>query len=96
MEGNLDNYNSSKQISTFHFIHPTIVDLYINALTLHIMQEQLEKLKADDFSNDQKLEIDKATSEYVISVKRAEDLFKDSKIVQDQLDAFTAQRQGDA
>ena len=60
------------------------------------MQEQLEKLKADDFSNDQKLEIDKATSEYVISVKRAEDLFKDSKIVQDQLDAFTAQRQGDA
>ena len=81
---------------TFHIIHPSIVDLYVNALTLHILQEQLNSLGPDDFSRDKQTEIDKATSEYVISVKRAEELYKDSGIVQKQLDVFVAQRQGDA
>lgn len=81
---------------SFHFIHPSIVDLYINALTLHILQEHLGKLIPNDMTQDIQTEVDKATSEYVISVKRAEELFKDPQVVQNQLDAFTTQRQGDA
>lgn len=79
----------------FHIIHPSIIDLYVNALTLHILQEQLNNLDPDNFSLDKQTEIDKATTEYVISIKRAEELYKDSEIVQKQLDAFVAQRQGD-
>ncbi len=78
----------------FHIIHPSIVDLYINALTLHVLQERLGKLGPNGLTQDVQIEIDKATSEYVISVKKAEELFKDSNVVQNQLDVFTAQRQG--
>lgn len=90
----MDNEPSGKP--TFHFIHPSIVDLYINALTVHVLQEHLGKLGPNDMTQDIQTEIDKATSEYVISVKRAEELFKDPQVVQNQLDAFTTQRQGDA
>jgi hypothetical protein len=92
----LDNESSVNVNSSFHIIHPSIIELYINALTLHILQEQLENLGPKGLTQDIQMEVDKATSEYVISVKRAEELFKDSKIVQNQLDAFTTQRQGDA
>lgn len=78
----------------FHIIHPTIVDLYVNALTLHILQEQLSKVGPDGLTNDVQMEIDKVSSEYVISIKEAEDLFGDPSNVQAQLNAFTSQRKG--
>lgn len=90
----MDNESYTKPI--FHIIHPSIIDLYVNALILHILQEQLTNLGPNNFSLDKQTEIDKATTEYVISVKRAEELYKDFGIVQKQLDAFVAQRQGDA
>jgi hypothetical protein len=80
----------------FHFIHPAIVDLYVNALTLHILQERLGKLGPDGLTKDIKDEVDKAASEYVISARRAEQVCGTPANVQVQLDAFTTQRLGDA
>jgi hypothetical protein len=90
---NLDK-SSMKVSSSFNIIHPSIVDLYINALTLHVLQEQLNKLGSTEFTHDVQIEVDKATSEYVISVKKAEEVFKNSDVIQNQLDTFTTQRQG--
>lgn len=80
----------------FHLIHPSIVDLYVNALTLHILQEQLGKEGPDGLTQDVQIQVDQAASEYVVSAQKAEDLFGDPSIVQAQIDAFTAQRQGSA
>lgn len=80
----------------FHIIHPSIIDLYINALTLHILQEQLTKVGPDGLSQDVQAEINRATNDYTVSVKRAEALFGNPSIVQDQLDVFASRRQGTA
>ena len=91
---NLDNALLAKSNLSFHFIHPSIIDLYISALSLHILQERLNKTDPNHITCDIQSEVDKAASEYVISVKKAEELFKDPNIVQKQLDVFTTQRQG--
>lgn len=80
----------------FNFIHPAIVDLYINALTLHILQEQLGQLGPDGLTKEIKDQVDQAASEYVISARRAEQVCGSPTNVQIQLNAFTTQRLGDA
>lgn len=78
----------------FHIIHPSIVDLYVHALTLHILQEQLGETGPDGLTQDVQTQVDEAASEYVISVRKAEELFGSPDVVQEQLNVFTAQRSG--
>ncbi len=80
----------------FHFIHPAIIDLYVNALTLHILQERLSILGPKGLTRELKAEVDKAASEYVISARRAEQVCGSPNNVQIQLNAFSSQRLGDA
>jgi hypothetical protein len=81
---------------TFHFVHPAIIDLYVNALTLHILQERLSELGPKGLTKELKAEVDKAASEYVISAKRAEQICGSPNNVQVQLDVFSSKRIGDA
>jgi hypothetical protein len=70
------------------------VDLYINALTLHVLEENLGKIGPKGLTQDIQARVDQAASEYVLSVRRAEKIFGNPEHVQSQLDAFTSQRQG--
>lgn len=81
---------------TFHFVHPAIIDLYVNALTLHILQERLSELGPKGLTKELKAEVDKAASEYVISARRAEQICGSPNNVQVQLDVFSSKRIGDA
>lgn len=67
----------------FNLIHPSIIELYINTLTLHILEEKIEN---DDLMDD--LNIDEIKHNFSISAQAAELLFGSSDIVQKQLDAF--------
>lgn len=80
----------------FHIIHPFIEDLYVNALILHILQEQLGQVGPEGLTTEIQLQVDEAASNYVISAKKAEELFGDPHNVQLQLDVFSAQRSGEA
>ena len=80
----------------FYIIHPTIIDLYINALTLHILQEQLGNLGPQGLTKDIQAKVEEAAGEYVLSASRAEKLFGSPDIVQKQLNAFSFERQGNA
>lgn len=80
----------------FHIIHPSIEDLYVNALVLHILQEQLGQIGPQGMTSEIQNQVDEAASNYVISAKKAEELFGNSHNVQVQLDTFSAQRSGDA
>jgi hypothetical protein len=80
----------------FYPIHPSIVDLYINALTLHVLEENLGKVGPKGLTQDIQAQVDQAASEYVLSVRRAENIFGNPKHVQLQLNTFTSQRQGTA
>lgn len=81
---------------TFHFIHSSIIDLYINSLTLFLLEEKLRESGPDALMIEMQQEIDKAASSYVLSVREAEGLFGSSEAVQRQLDVFSAQRKGSA
>lgn len=83
-------------MKTFHIIHPSIVNLYINSLTLHILQEKLDSIGPEGLTQDFQDEFDEAASEYMISVRNAENIFRSPAVVQNQLNIFTQQRQGDA
>lgn len=80
----------------FHIIHPSIEELYVNALVLHILQEQLGQIGPQGMTTEIQTQVDEAASNFVISAKRAEELFGNSNNVQLQLDAFSIQRSGDA
>jgi hypothetical protein len=80
----------------FNPIHPAIVDLYVNALSLHILQERLSKIGPKCLTKEIRDQVDKAASEYVISAKEAEKVCGGPANVQLQLDVFTEQRTGDA
>jgi hypothetical protein len=80
----------------FYPIHQSIIDLYVNALTLRILQEKLDEIGPQGLTEDVKMEVDTAANEFAISARRAEQLFGSPINVQYQLDTFTAQRSGDA
>jgi hypothetical protein len=80
----------------FNFIHPAVIDLYVNALTLHILQEHLDEMEPKEYTKEISDQVDAAASEYVISAKRAEKICGGSDNVQIQLSTFAAQRLGDA
>jgi len=83
-------------MTRFVFIHPSIVDLYVSALTLHILQEKLSKLGPTSLTQDLQAEVDQAASEYVVVAKNIEKIFKSPVHIQSQLNAFAAIRQGSA
>lgn len=82
--------------SLFYPIHPSIVDLYVNALTLHVLEENLGKVGPEGLTQDIQAQVDEAASEYVLSARRAEEVFGNPMYVQSQLNAFSSQRQGTA
>ena len=79
----------------FHLIHQSIIDLYINALTLHVLQERFDK-QEKGLDTDIQIQIDEAASAFVISANNAEAIFGNPDLVQEQLNVFTNQRQGSA
>jgi len=74
----------------FYFIHPSIIDLYVNALTLHILEEELGKTGPDGLTLETQNKIDMATSEYVLSAREAERLFS-PVLIREQINAFNSQ-----
>jgi len=75
----------------FNLIHPSIVELYIDALSLHVLEERVDS-SDDDLSE----ELSVAAGRFAKSAKDAEAIFGSPQIVQEQLDAFTEQPQGEA
>ncbi len=73
----------------FNLILPSIVELYINTLTLHLLQEELEMLESDDLTDDMRKNVDEITHNFSIAAQVAETLFGSPEIVQEQLNAFT-------
>ena len=73
----------------FNLIHPSIVDLYINTLTLHLLQEKLGKVGPDGLTDEMQENVDDVAHSFSISVEVAEQLFGSSDLVRDQLNAFT-------
>jgi hypothetical protein len=78
----------------FYPVHPYIIDLYINALTLNVLEENIEKTDPKMITKDIQMQVDKAASEYVLSAKQAEEIFGDPSNVQSQLNVFSLRRQG--
>jgi hypothetical protein len=73
----------------FHLIHPSIVDLYINTLTLHLLHEELGRIGENGLTNELREHVDIVSSSFAISARTAEQLFGSSDAVQDQLNVFT-------
>ena len=73
----------------FHPIHPSIVDLYINTLTLHLLHEELGRIGPNGLTDEFKDHVDIVSSSFAISARTAERLFGSSDAVQDQLNIFT-------
>jgi hypothetical protein len=73
----------------FHLIHPSIVNLYIDTLTLHVLQENLGIIGPDGLTDEIQSDIDNVASSFMISVREAEQLFGSSDVVQDQLNVFS-------
>lgn len=80
----------------FKFIHPSIVDLYVSALTLHILKDRLSAIGPSGLTDELQREVEQAASEYVVIVRDVEKIFKSPKHIQNQLDDFSMLRQGDA
>lgn len=74
----------------FYLVHPSIVDLCVNALTLHILEEELGKVGPTGLTQETQKRIDQAASEYVSSVKEAEELFS-PLLIKEQINAFNSQ-----
>ena len=79
----------------FNLIHPSIIELYINTLTLHLLQEKLGVIGPDGLTDEIRENVDNVTHSFSISVQAAEQLFGSSDLVQEQLNAFTGSM-GDA
>lgn len=73
----------------FNLIHPSIIELYINTLHLHLLQEELGEVGPDGLTDEMRENVDAVTSSFSISAQAAEQLFGSSDIVQEQLNAFT-------
>jgi hypothetical protein len=73
----------------FHLIHPSIIDLYINTLTLHLLQEELGHIGPNGLTDELREHVDMVSSSFAISVRAAEQLFGSSDVVQDQLNVFS-------
>lgn len=73
----------------FKLIHPSIVDLYISTLNLHLLQEKLGSVGPNGLTDELRQTVDEAASNFSISARMAEQLFGSSDIVQEQLDDFT-------
>lgn len=73
----------------FNLVHPSIVELYINTLRLHLLQEELEKIGSNDLTDEMREMVDDVTKNFSISAEAAEQLFGSSDVVQEQLNAFT-------
>lgn len=80
----------------FYPIHQSIIDLYVNALTLRLLHERIEGIGPKGMTQQIQTEVDEAASEFTLSARRAEQLFGSPFNVQHQLDVFTSQRSGDA
>jgi len=79
----------------FNLIHPSIIELYINTLALHLLQEKLGMVGPDGLTDEMNENVDDVANNFSISVEVAEQLFGSSDLVQEQLDAFTS-NMGDA
>jgi hypothetical protein len=73
---------------SFNLIHPSIIDLYINTLHLHLLQEKLGMIGPNGLTDELREDVDDVTHNFSISVQVAEDLFGSPDIVQDQLNSF--------
>lgn len=81
----------------FNLTHPSIVQLYISAIELYILQEKLETSKTSKtkkLNKELQKQIDLVASKYIISVKDAEELFGSPDIVQKQLNIFSIKKLG--
>lgn len=78
----------------FNLVHPSIIDLYINALTLHILEEQLSNIGPNGLTEDIQSKIDEAASEYIISARKAEQIFSSPYSIQSQLNIFSTYNKG--
>ncbi|MFA5757971.1 MAG: hypothetical protein WC942_01140 [Clostridia bacterium] len=78
----------------FNLTHPSIVQLYISAIELYILQEKLETSKTKKLNKELQKQIDLVASKYIISVKDAEELFGSPDIVQKQLNIFSIKKLG--
>lgn len=74
----------------FYLVHPSIVDLYVNALTLHILEEELGKVGPIGLTQETQNRIDEAACEYISSAQEAEKLFSPF-LIKEQINAFNAQ-----
>jgi hypothetical protein len=72
----------------FSLVHPSIIELYINTLHLHLLQEKLDIIGLDNVTKDFEELIKETTNNFSISVKAAEHFFGSSDVVQNQLNAF--------
>jgi hypothetical protein len=73
----------------FNFNHPAIIELYINTLSLHLLQERLGIIGPNGLTDELRKTVDETTHSFSISAQAAEQLFGSSDVVQDQLNAFT-------
>lgn len=74
----------------FYLTHPSIINLYVNVLNLHILEEELGKIGPGGLTQEIQNRIDEATSEYVLSAREAEKLFSPLSI-REQINVFNAQ-----
>jgi hypothetical protein len=73
----------------FKFIHPSIIDLYISSLTLHLLQEKLGEMGSEKLSDKMRNDVNEASEKFANSAHVAEELFGSPDIVQEQLNRFT-------
>lgn len=74
----------------FNLIHPSIIELYINTLYLHLLQEKVTNIDIKDLTDELNDEINDAATSFSLSVNEAEQLFGSSDLVQEQLNMFTS------
>jgi hypothetical protein len=74
----------------FNLILPSIIELYINTLTLHLLQEELDTMGLDDLTDEMRNTVDEVSNEFSISAQIAEELFGSPDIVQGQLNVLTS------
>ena len=73
----------------FNLVHPSIIELYINTLTLHLLQEKLGIVGPAGLTDELRETVNETTHNFSVSAQAAEQLFGSSDVVQEQLNAFT-------
>jgi hypothetical protein len=73
----------------FSLIHPSIIELYIDTLHLHLLQEKLNVIKPEEMTDELKCSFEEISSKFSVSAQTAEQIFGSSDIVQEQLNDFT-------